>query len=98
MTDSEAGQAICLETGIREPVARGPTKNTECRGRGRRISRAVEQSKYKSMFWGTQKPGFEFWPCKTYCVILHKLLNLFELTPFIDKIKTDIMRLLEERN
>lgn len=34
----------------------------------------------------------------TYCVILHKLLNLSELTPFIDKMKTDIMRLLEERN
>lgn len=97
MTHLEAGQPGHLELHIEKPVAREPTKNTECSGTGVGISRAVDKSKYKSMCWDPRDLGLNS-RSATYCVILHKLLNLSERTLFIDKMRTDLMRLMEEWN
>lgn len=63
MTDSEAGQAGCLGLGIREPLAKGPTKNTE----GSRRRKGISRGNKKPMSGGPQRPGFGSRLCHLLC-------------------------------
>lgn len=74
MTNSEAGQARRLESGIREPLGKGANQELPERTRKQQSSR---RECIKARLVGPRDLGLN--PgATTYCVILHKLLNLSE--------------------